>query len=83
MTKQLVTRVDEGLLAQVDELVADGVAGSRSEAVRLGLERLVDQHRRGRIGGLIVDAYRRRPQTDEELAGLEEATRSLINEEPW
>jgi len=30
-----------------------------------------------------VDAYRRLPQTDEELAGLDEATRALVNEEPW
>jgi hypothetical protein len=51
--------------------------------VRLGLERLVDEHRRRRVGEAIVDAYRRVPQTADELSGLEEATRALINEEPW
>jgi hypothetical protein len=47
------------------------------------LERLVDQERRRRVGAAIVDAYPRQPQTDGELAGLDEATRALVNEEPW
>jgi len=41
---QLVARLDDSLMAEVDVLVADGVVANRSEAVRLGLERLVDQH---------------------------------------
>jgi Arc/MetJ-type ribon-helix-helix transcriptional regulator len=80
---QLVARLDDGLLAEVDRLVADGVVASRSDAVRLGLTRLVDQQQRRRVGAAIVDAYRRHPQTDEELAGLDEATRSLVEEEQW
>ncbi len=80
---QLVTRLDERLLADVDALVAAGAVESRSEAVRLGLERLVDQHRRQRVGAAIVEAYRRRPQAEAELAGLDEATRALVGEEPW
>ena len=80
---QLVTRLDSRLLAEVDGLIADGLVANRSEAVRLGLERLIDQHRRRRIGEAIVDAYRREPQSDDELAGLDEATRALIREEPW
>jgi hypothetical protein len=51
--------------------------------VRLGLTRLVDQQQRQRVGAAIVDAYRRHPQSDEELAGLDEATRSLVEEEQW
>lgn len=80
---QLVTRLDDGLLADVDALVADGVATTRSDAVRIALERLVDAHRRQQLGAAIVDGYRRRPQTADELAGLDEATRRLIGEEPW
>ena len=80
---QLVTRLDERLLADVDALVAAGAVESRSEAVRLGLERLVDQHRRQRVGAAIVEAYRRQPQAEAELAGLDEATRALVGEEPW
>ncbi len=80
---QIVTRVDQTLAAQLDELVADGVIPSRSEAVRLGLEWLVDKHLRERIGNAIVESYRRLPQSEEELAGIEESTRALIEEEPW
>lgn len=80
---QIVTRLHEDLLAGVDGLIADGLVTNRSEAVRLGLERLVDQHRREHTGEEIAAAYRRRPQTDSELAGLDDATRALVEEEPW
>jgi Arc/MetJ-type ribon-helix-helix transcriptional regulator len=80
---QVVTRLDDRLAAELDGLVADGVVSNRSEAVRLGLERLVEEHRRRRLGAEIVEAYRRQPQTDEELAGLDRATRALVTEEPW
>jgi Arc/MetJ-type ribon-helix-helix transcriptional regulator len=80
---QLVTRVDNRLLAEVDELVSEGVAATRSDAVRLGLEALVERHRRQQTGRAIIDAYRRQPQDNEELAGLDQATRALIEEEPW
>jgi Arc/MetJ-type ribon-helix-helix transcriptional regulator len=33
---QFVTRLDDRLVEQVDALVAAGVVGNRSEAVRLG-----------------------------------------------
>lgn len=80
---QLVTRLHDHLLEEVDGLVADGVVPNRSEAVRLGLKRLVDEHRRARVGTQIADGYRRRPQTETELVGLDEAARALIEEEPW
>lgn len=80
---QLVTRLDERLLAEVDYLVSEGVAATRSDAVRLGLEALVERHRRQQTGQAIVDAYRRHPQDDDELAGLDQATRALVGEEPW
>jgi Arc/MetJ-type ribon-helix-helix transcriptional regulator len=83
MSQQLVTRLDDRIVAQVDALVAEGVVRSRSEAVRIALEKLLEEHRRERIGRQIVDAYRRQPQTADELAGLDEATRALITEEPW
>ena len=57
----------------------------RSDAVRLGLEALVERrrHAANRIGQVIVDAYRTRPQNDDGLAGLDRATAALIAEEPW
>ena len=80
---QLVTRVNDRLVAQIDDLGAKGAVASRSEAVRVGLERLVHQHRRRETGAKTVQGYRRHPQTDDELAGLDQATRALIAEDPW
>lgn len=80
---QLVARVDDSLVAAIDDLVAAGIVASRSEAMRVGLEALVEEHRRRAVGARIVEAYRRRPQTDEELAGLDASTRAMIEEEPW
>lgn len=80
---QLVTRLDDRLLAEVDTLVRDGVAATRSDAVRLGLEALVEHHRRQETGRVIVDAYRTHPQDEGELAGLDDATRALVQDEPW
>lgn len=80
---QLVTRIDDVLLAEVDQLVGEGVAATRSEAVRLGLEALVERHRRQRTGQMIVDGYLRQPQSGDELSGLDDATRALVGDEPW
>jgi Arc/MetJ-type ribon-helix-helix transcriptional regulator len=80
---QFVTRVDPRLAEAVDALVASGIVDSRSEAVRLGLAALVDRHRRRGVADRIARGYSEQPQTDEELAGLDEATRALIAEQPW
>jgi len=80
---QLVTRVGDDLAAQVDQLVADGVVESRSEAVRRGLEMLVDRHRRAGIAAAIVAGYGARPQTEDDIGWADEATRRMIAEEPW
>lgn len=80
---QVVTRLDDQLVADLDSLVAAGDFASRSEGVRVALERLVDEQRRRRIGAEIVAGYERCPQTDEEIARAERAIRASINEEPW
>ncbi|MEI7860296.1 MAG: ribbon-helix-helix domain-containing protein [Acidimicrobiales bacterium] len=80
---QLVTRVDEALILEVDELVARGAASSRSDLVRMGLERIIDEYRRQKAGEQIAEAYRQSPETVAELSGLGTATRALIEEEPW
>jgi Arc/MetJ-type ribon-helix-helix transcriptional regulator len=83
MSQQLVTRVGDDLVAHVDALVEAGILASRSQAVRLGLERLVDQLERKRVGEQIVEGYRRQPQTDEELEWVDAAAERMIAEEPW
>jgi metal-responsive CopG/Arc/MetJ family transcriptional regulator len=80
---QVVTRLDDKLVADLDNLVAGGLVASRSEGVRMALEKLVDEQRRHQIGAEIVAGYERCPETDEELAQAEQATRALIEEEPW
>jgi len=80
---QLVTRVEEALLLEVDQLVTQGVAASRSDLVRMGLERIINEHRRKLIGRQIAEAYQRIPESNSELNELDAATRALIDEEPW
>ena len=80
---QLVTRVSDELAAGVDELVASGLASSRSDAVRTALERWIDSERRRRIGEAIVEGYTRIPQTEAELAWADSAAAAMMSEEPW
>jgi len=80
---QLVTRIDDALAAELDALVAEGVVGSRSDAVRQALHDLIDRHRRRKIGEAIVDGYRRIPETEEELAWAHDLAVRMIEEEPW
>lgn len=80
---QLVARIDDELAALVDELVADGVVESRSDAVRRGLAALVEQHRRRRTADAIIRGYQDHPQTQEEVGWADEASVRMIAEEPW
>jgi Arc/MetJ-type ribon-helix-helix transcriptional regulator len=80
---QFVTRLDDDLAAAVDELVAAGIVGSRSEAVRLGLEGLVDRHRRNQIGARIIEGYRAQPQSEAEVGWADDSTVQMITDEPW
>jgi Arc/MetJ-type ribon-helix-helix transcriptional regulator len=77
------TRVSDELLAQVDELVAEGVVESRADAVRVGLRAIVDVHRRRKTGDAVVAGYRARPQTASEISWADGATMDMIAGEPW
>lgn len=79
MAHQLVTRIDDELAAAIDALVAEGVYRSRSDAVRSALKALLRERRRQHD----IEMYTRFPQTEEELAGIDEQTRRMIEEEPW
>ena len=80
---QLVTRVDEDLATLVDELIAEGVVESRSDAVRRGLRMLIDQHQRRRTAEAIIRGYEQQPQTDNEIGWSDKATVRMITDEPW
>lgn len=83
MAVQLVTRVPDAVAEAVDGLVEAGVFTSRSDAVRAGLEAVVERERRVAIGKAIVDGYRRIPQDADDLAWPDAATAAMIAEEPW
>jgi Arc/MetJ-type ribon-helix-helix transcriptional regulator len=80
---QVVVRVDDPLLEQIDALIASGVVENRSAAVREGLRQLVDRHRRAAIGQEIAAAYREQPQEPDEVGWSDGATARMIAEEPW
>ena len=80
---QLVTRVDDELVREIDQMVAAGEVASRSEAVRVALLDLIDRRRRERIGTQIVEAYRTRPQDEHEVGWSDDATSRMIAQEPW
>jgi Arc/MetJ-type ribon-helix-helix transcriptional regulator len=67
----------------VDELIVAGVVASRSEAVRTGLEQLVERHRRIQGGARIVEGCQSRSQTEEEVGWADRATIEMIADEPW
>jgi Arc/MetJ-type ribon-helix-helix transcriptional regulator len=83
VTVQLVTRVPDDVAEAVDRLVEIGVFASRSDAVRAGLEAVVDRARRDGIGRAIAEGYRRIPQDADDLAWSDAATSAMIAEEPW
>jgi Arc/MetJ-type ribon-helix-helix transcriptional regulator len=80
---QLVTRVNDQLLGEIDRLVEGGVIPSRSAAVRQGLEVLIEAHRRAAVGKQIADGYRRIPPDEDFDAWAEAAGRAMIEAEPW
>lgn len=80
---QLVTRIDEHLASLVDDLVAEGVVESRSDAVRRGLMVLVDRHRRAQTADAIVRGYTDNPQVDDDGSWSDDATIQMIRDEPW
>jgi Arc/MetJ-type ribon-helix-helix transcriptional regulator len=80
---QLVTRVSEQLMAEVDRLVDEGVVESRSEAVRLALRHLIENHRRAAVGRQIVEGYRRVPPDKDLEAWAEASGRAMIEAQPW
>lgn len=70
MSPQIAVRLPAQLLDEIDTLVDAGRFETRAEAVRAGIEQLVDDERRRRIGEAIVQGYTRQPQAedaDEEL----------------
>ena len=80
---QLVARIDNDLAKSIDELIAEGVVESRSDAVRKGLRALIEQTRRRRTADAIIAGYTDHPQSEDEVAWADQATVRKIADEPW
>jgi len=83
MTAPVPTRFSDDEIALIDELVDQGVGGSRSAVIRRGVHELAESVRRTRVGGAIARSYQEHPQTaeDDELA-LASAI-AMTEAEPW
>jgi Arc/MetJ-type ribon-helix-helix transcriptional regulator len=80
---QLVTRIDDETQAAIDALVDSGEFASRSDVVRAGIHRLLDERRRRATGEEIIAGYELFPETPEELSAAEANARVMIADEPW
>ncbi len=80
---QLVTKVDDATAKEIDRLIASGMYSSRSEVVRAGLVRIVDDANRSMTAASIIAGYQRTPETADELEQARRATIAMITEEPW
>ena len=80
---QLVARIDDDLARSIDRLIAEGVVESRSDAVRKGLQALIESTRRRRTADEIIAGYTQLPQTENEVAWADQATVQMIADEPW
>ena len=83
MTTQVPTRFGDAEVRILDGLVADGVAESRSEVIRIAVARLAEQHRRASIGAAIAAAYRAQPQSADDDAWALANAIALTEAEPW
>ena len=83
MSTQLAIRLPDDLLRDLDWVVHRLNYDSRTEAMRDALVKLIDQERRRQIGEEIAEAYRRMPQTDEEMADIPFQSWDLDGDDDW
>ncbi len=83
MSEQIAIRIPKDLAASLEQLVASGRFETKAEAVRRAVQTLVEEERRREVGERIADGYRRRPQTDEEVAVATASALRSIAEESW
>jgi Arc/MetJ-type ribon-helix-helix transcriptional regulator len=80
---QIAVKLPDGLVRELDELVAQGLFSSRSSAVRRAVELIVSGQRRDAIEKAYADGYRLVPESDSELAVAQRLATEAINDEPW
>ncbi len=80
---QVAVKLPDGLVREVDELVASGVFPSRSSVIRRGLEVLVDAQRRDAVAQSYERGYRASPESEQELAEATRLAVAAVHDEPW
>lgn len=83
VSRQIAVRLSDELVDEVDRLVTDGHFASRSDAVRRGLDALLDDLRRLAVGDAIAAGYRQLPPAHEEVEAARMAAICSIEAEPW
>lgn len=83
MSPQIAVKLTDELLRAVDELVTSGDARNRSDAVRRGLQRLLEERRRHEVDRAFAAGFARLPETEQELADARRSASEAIAEEPW
>ena len=83
MTAPIPTRFSDGDLADIDWLVAQGVARNRSAVIRKAVSHLSDAVRRERVGQVIAASYRLRPQSADDNALATANAVAITDAEPW
>ena len=76
-------QLPDALLAAVDRLVASDRFASRSEIVRAGLQRLVDDDAAQTIDRAFAAGFSRHPDSDEDIRRTTRLAIESIEDEPW
>ena len=80
---QIAVKLPDGLVRELDELVAQGLFSSRSSAVRRAVEMIVSGQRRGALEEAYARGYRRAPESESEMAEARRLATQAIDDEPW
>lgn len=80
---QIAVKLPDGLLRELDELVAQGRFSSRSSAVRRAVEIIVSGQRRDALEEAYASGYREIPESESELAAAKRLATQAIDDEPW
>ena len=80
---QLVTRMADNVIEQIDAFVSRGAATSRSDVVRRALTEFFEREEDRRVAEEYAEAYRLRPETPDERRRAQDEGRRLVEEEPW
>jgi len=80
---QIAVKLPDGLVRELDELVAQGLFPTRSSAVRRGVEIVVSGQRRDALDEAYANGYREVPESESELAEARRLATQAIDAEPW